>query len=71
MITLPKGDVYKAKGVWSMEPQPMVSCPSCGLLISLYAHKINPDGTIEPSVMRCRHEGCGFADEVLLEQWGV
>ena len=46
----------------------LMSCPECGKVCSLSGHTINPDGTVEPSLM-CPYDGCGYHDFVKLEGW--
>lgn len=44
-----------------------VSCPGCGYVASLLAHKILEDGLVQPSVICPKH--CGFRDHVKLVGW--
>jgi hypothetical protein len=45
-----------------------VTCPTCGVAMSLREHQIADNGAVSPSLV-CPTEGCTFHEFVTLEDW--
>ena len=71
MITIPY-DLKLTSCSWQCGTTPtgrtaLFCCPN-GQIGSLTDHEIQPDGTVQPSVV-CPHDGCNFHEFIKLEGW--
>ena len=63
------------RGQWSramgkVKLTALITCPTCGRIISLSKYSIDPKGFVSPSlVCDTRNGGCGFHDYIKLEGW--
>lgn len=60
-------------GTWKHAGYPFkatVTCPKCKQTYDLRKHKIDPDGTVSPS-LDCPTKTCTFHEYVKLENWTI
>lgn len=69
-------EIQKAKSLdgarrrWILSPNGVafISCPSCGQMVSLGAHRVEADGVV-PTQIECPYKGCGFKEHIRLVNW--